>query len=247
MTSLISVIMPYYKKKQFVKKSIESVLNQTYSNFEIIIIYDDTDIEDLNYINEIKKIDKRIKIIQNEKNVGAGYSRNIGISKSRGDYIAFLDCDDCWHKEKLFKQLKFMQENKILFSFTSYQIINSNGEIIKYRTAQKKIEFNDLLKDCNIGLSTVMLKKYIINEKCKFPNLKTKEDLVLWLKLSKNIHLYGIDIPLMQWRKLNDSLSSSIFQKLKDGFSVYKNFLGFNSLKSLFYLIILSINYLKKN
>ena len=100
MTSLISVIMPYYKKKQFVKKSIESVLNQTYSNFEIIIIYDDTDIEDLNYINEIKKIDKRIKIIQNEKNVGAGYSRNIGISESRGDYIAFLDCDDCWHKRK---------------------------------------------------------------------------------------------------------------------------------------------------
>ena len=88
--------MPHYKKKQFVKKSIESVLNQTYSNFEIIIIYDDTDIEDLNYINEIKKIDKRIKIIQNEKNVGAGYSRNIGISESRGDYIAFLDCDDCW-------------------------------------------------------------------------------------------------------------------------------------------------------
>ena len=92
-----------------------------------------------------------------------------------------------------------------------------------------------------------MLKKYIINETCKFPNLKTKEDLVLWLKLSKNIHLYGIDIPLMQWRKLNDSLSSSVFQKLKDGFSVYKNFLGFNSLKSLFYLIILSINFLKKN
>ena len=116
MTSLISVIMPYYKKKQFVKKSIESVLNQTYSNFEIIIIYDDTDIEDLNYINEIKKIDKRIKIIQNEKNVGAGYSRNIGISESRGDYIAFLDCDDCWHKEKLFKQLKFMQENKKFYS-----------------------------------------------------------------------------------------------------------------------------------
>ena len=90
MTSLISVIMPYYKKKQFVKKSIESVLNETYSNFEIIIIYDDTDIEDLNYINEIKKIDKRIKIIQNEKNVGAGYSRNIGISESRGRLYCFL-------------------------------------------------------------------------------------------------------------------------------------------------------------
>ena len=92
------------------KQSIESVLNQTYSNFEIIIIYDDTDIEDLNYINEIKKLDKRIKIIQNQKNIGAGYSRNIGMSESRGDYIAFLDCDDCWQKEKLSKQLKFMQE-----------------------------------------------------------------------------------------------------------------------------------------
>ena len=142
MTSLISVIMPYYKKKQFVKKSIESVLNSNLSwNFEIIIIYDDTDIEDLNYINEIKKIDKRIKIIQNEKNVGAGYSRNIGISESRGDYIAFLDCDDCWHKEKPFKQLKFMQENKILFSILLYEIINSNDEIVKYRTTKKLNSF----------------------------------------------------------------------------------------------------------
>ena len=84
------------------------------------------------------------------------------MAESRGDYIAFLDCDDCWQKEKLSKQLKFMQENNILFSFTSYEIINSNDEILKYRKAQKKIEFNDLLKDCNIGLSTVMLKKFSV-------------------------------------------------------------------------------------
>ena len=155
----VSIIMPYYKKRNFFLRSIESALNQTYKNFEIIIIYDDTDTSDLNYILDKQKIDKRIKVIKNKTNLGAGLSRNKGISIANGEYITFLDCDDCWHSEKLEKQLNFMINNKVSFSFTSYEVINSNGKTIKYKKAQKKITFKTLLVDCNIGLSTVMLKK----------------------------------------------------------------------------------------
>ena len=102
--NLVSIIMPYYRKKNFFVLSLESVLKQTYENFEIIIIYDDTDNSDLNYILDKQRMDKRIKVIQNKNNIGAGLSRNKGISVSNGDYIAFLDCDDCWHSEKLEKQ-----------------------------------------------------------------------------------------------------------------------------------------------
>jgi teichuronic acid biosynthesis glycosyltransferase TuaG len=176
--------MPYYRKKKFFLLSLESVLKQTYENFEIIIIYDDTDNSDLNYILDKQRMDKRIKVIQNKKNIGAGLSRNKGISVSNGDYIAFLDCDDCWHSEKLEKQFNFMRDNKVSFSFTSYEIVNSKGETIRHKKAQKKITFKSLLCDCNIGLSTVMLKKNLIDQDCQFPSLKTKEDGVLWLKIS---------------------------------------------------------------
>ena len=243
----VSIIMPYYKKKDFFITSLNSALNQKFQNFEIIIIYDDSNELELNYILEKKKLDKRIKVIKNEKNMGAGLSRNIGISEAIGNYIAFLDCDDHWHQDKLDKQIKFMKNNKISFSFTSYNIINSKDEIIKYKKAENKIKFNNLLLNCNIGLSTVILKKNLIDNYCKFPNLKTKEDFVLWLKISQKTDLYGLDIPLTNWRKLKDSLSASTFQKLIDGFRVYNSFMKFNLIKSFYYLTILSINFLKKN
>ncbi len=244
--NMVSIIMPYYKKKIFFLLSLESVLNQTFQNFEIIIIYDDSDLFDLDYILEKQKIDKRITVIKNNKNLGAGFSRNKGISISNGKYIAFLDCDDCWHPEKLEKQLNFMKDNKISFSFTSYDVINSKGEIIKNKKAPKKITFKNLLIDCNIGLSTVILEKRLINDNCQFPNLKTKEDFVLWLKISKKTDLYGIDVPLAKWRKLNNSLSSNFFQKLIDGFRVYNKYMKLSSIKSFYLLIILSINFIKK-
>ncbi len=239
--------MPYYKKKSFFLESVNSALNQTYQNIEIIIIYDDSDDSDLKYIYEVQKLDSRIKVIKNDYNIGAGLSRNIGILQSKGSYVAFLDCDDLWVKDKLERQLNFMENNKILFSHTSYYVINYKNEIIKNKKAAKKTTFDNLLLDCQVGLSTVMLDKKLINDDCKFPNLKTKEDFVLWLKISKKTDLYGIDLPLTKWRKLKDSLSSNSSQKMIDGFNVYNKYMKFSYLKSLYFLMILSINFLKKN
>jgi len=102
---LVSVIIPYYKKIKFIKKTIFSIVNQTYKNIEIIIIYDDEDISDFKFISEIQKKDKRITIIKNLRNEGAGNSRNKGIEKARGKYIAFIDSDDIWQNDKLEKQM----------------------------------------------------------------------------------------------------------------------------------------------
>ena len=112
---LVSIIMPYFKKRNYIKKSINSVLNQTYQNFEIIIVYDDQDLSDCKFINNIKKIDERISVIYNSINVGAGISRNIGIKHARGYYVAFLDCDDTWKKNKLSMQISFMKKKKSRF------------------------------------------------------------------------------------------------------------------------------------
>ena len=242
---IVSVIIPYYKKKDYIKSTIKSVLNQTIKNFEIIVVYDDKDRNDLLYLNEIKKTDKRIKIVLNSKNIGAGLSRNKAIKYARGKYIAFLDSDDLWNKKKIEMQLNFMKKNLYDISHTSYCIINEKGDKIGARKA-KDLTYHDLITSCDIGLSTVMIKKKFF-KKNLFVNLKTKEDYVLWLKLArKRNKFFGLDKRLTYWRSLDDSLSSSTIQKLFDGYKVYRKYLNQSIIQSVISLFILSKNFLKK-
>ena len=245
--NLISVIIPYYHKKKYILQTIKSVIKQTYKNLEIILIYDEENKDNLNFIINLCKIDKRIKLIVNKKNLGVSLSRNLGIKKSKGKYLAFIDADDLWAKHKLETQLNFMKKNNIKISHTSYKIINNLNHNIGQRTARNFTNINDLLKSCDIGLSTVLLKKSILENKLKFPNIKTKEDFILWLKIiSKKHKIYAIKKNLVKWRKLNNSLSSSSMQKIVDGFNVYYRYMNFNFIKSIFYLFCLSLNYLEK-
>ena len=244
---LISVVIPYYKKKKFIEETIKSVLEQTYQNFEIIIVYDDIDHQDLPYLNKIKNFDKRINLFINKKNMGAGLSRNIAIDYSKGNFIAFLDSDDIWKESKLENQIEFMKKNSLIVSHTSYDIINKHKKVISTRRARNFYAVNDLLKSCDIGLSTVIISKEIKKLNLQFPNLKTKEDFVLWLSiLKKNIPIIAFTKNLSCWRKLDNSLSTSVLQKLIDAYRVYNKHMNFNFIKSLYYVLCLSINFLKK-
>ena len=244
---LVTIIIPYFKKKKFIKKTIFSALNQTYPNIEIIIVYDDEDQTDLVYLKKIIGNKKKIKIIINKKNLGAGLSRNRAISISRGKYICFLDSDDFFKKDKIKKQIIFMKQNNFRISHTSYEIIDKNNNYLSSRYARQFNKTQDLLKSCDIGLSTVILEKKILSKKIKFPDLQTKEDFVLWLKiLMSNEKIGALNFKLTYWRKTDNSLSSSVIQKLSDGFVVYYKYMNFNIVKSIFYLLCLSFNFLKK-
>ncbi len=244
---LVSIIIPYYKKKKYILKTINSILNQSYNQFEIIIIYDDENLSDLDYLEKLFKLEKKIKIIKNLKTIGAGFSRNRGIENAKGEFIAFVDADDIWKKHKLENQINFMKKKNLKFSHTSYEIIDENDKVLGKRISRDFQKVNDLIKSCDIGLSTVILEKEIIDDHTKFPNLKTKEDFVLWLKiLQKNILIGFFNENLTSWRKIDNSLSSSIIQKLIDAFKVYNYYMKFNFIKSFYYVICLSINFLKK-
>ena len=245
---LVSIILPYYKKKDFISLTIKSLIKQTYKNIEIIIVDDEQSSESKDILNDIKKKDSRIIVINNRINLGAGYSRNEAIKIAKGKYLAFCDSDDLWKVDKLENQLNFMQKMDINFSYTSYDIINYLGDKIGNRKANKEIKFKQLLSSCDIGLSTVILEKKIIDDlNISFPNIKTKEDYVVWLYLSKSgVQMMGLDENLTSWRKLDNSLSSSVVQKIYDGFRVYKVYLKFSLIKSLFYLFLLSVNFLFK-
>ena len=244
--SLVSIIIPYSNKKKYLKKTLNSVFTQTYKNIEVLFIYDDPDKSDYKLFKKYLSKSK-VKVFFNKKNLGAGFSRNKGLKYAKGKYIAFLDSDDLWKKNKLKKQLKFMTENKISVSHTSYEIIDKFGKKIGQRNAKEYLDYSNLLPSCDIGLSTVIIEKKILKN-FKFPSTKTKEDYILWLNLTKKkYNFYGYQNSLTKWRKLDDSLSSSTYQKLVDGFKVYNKYLKLNIFISFIYLIRLSINFLLKD
>ena len=243
----LTVIIPYYKKINFFKKTILSLENQTYKSFKVLIIYDDNDKDDLKKIKKIIKNKKKYQIIVNKKNIGAGESRNKAIRLIKTDYIAFLDADDLWHKDKVRYQIDFMEKKKIMISFTSYNIIGLNGKISNDIIAKNKLSYDDVLKSCDIALSTVMINSKI-KRFIKFGETKTKEDYICWLSiLRKNINAFGIKKCLSSWRKSNNSLSSDKIQKIIDAFRVYYVYERYNLLFSIYFTLRLSLNYLLKH
>jgi teichuronic acid biosynthesis glycosyltransferase TuaG len=238
--SLVSVIIPYFKKKEFIFNCINSILKQTYKNFEIIIVNDECSDDSRLILREIANKDSRIRVINNKKNLGPGLSRNIGIKKSNGKFLAFIDADDEWGRNKLKFQVHFMSAKKILFTHTSYFIINNQNKLIGKFNVKKFIKYKDLINSCDIGLSTVMVSSKIKKE-INFCSLKTKEDYVLWLQLSKKYTLYGINRSNTKWRNLSSSISSSIYRRIIDAFFVYYFFEKFSFIRSILLVLNLSL------
>ena len=244
---LVSIIIPYFRKKDHINSAVISVLKQTYQNFELIIVYDDPDHSDLPLILNIKKLDRRIEVIINKTNIGAGLSRNVGIDISKGRYLAFLDSDDVWESNKLEKQIHFMEINNYYATHTSYSIVDLNNTIKSTRVA-KILNFKNLLKSCDIGLSTVVIRKDLLINDLKFPKIKTKEDYVMWLLISKNgIVFYPLEDILTKWKISKGSLSSSIIRNLIDGYMVYYRYMKFSFIVSFLLLLQLCFFYLWKN
>ena len=246
MKTEISVIIPFYENFELLKRAIESVLNQSFKKFELIIIFDNPFKSDLSILEKMVSRNSKIKLIINKKNLGAGLSRNKGIKAAKGKYVSFLDSDDYWKKNKLLKQINFMKKNKLLATHSTYDVIDEKNNFIKKRIAKNQ-NYSDLLNSCDIGLSTVMLDRKLLKGKYYFPKLKTKEDYVLWLRISKKgIIFYSINESLSKWTDRPGSLSKSVIQKLKDGFTVYNKYVGYGFIKSFMSLLILSMNFLKK-
>jgi len=210
MNELVSIITPSYNSAKFISQAIESVIEQTYQNWEMIII-DDMSLDNSNrIIEEYMRDEKRIKLITLTENVGSATTRNYGIKEAKGRYIAFLDSDDYWDVYKLEKQLNFMQENNIALSFTSYyHIEEESANIIYSANALTKVNYQELLKKNIIGCLTAMYDIKILG-KVYMPNIRKRQDYALWLDILKRVpYAYGLDEMLGYYRVRKDSLSSN--------------------------------------
>ena len=244
---LVSIITPVYNAERFLSDTIKSVQNQTYKNWEILLIDDCSKDNSAQIIKEFQKYDNRIKYIKLKKNSGASVSRNDGIRNAKGRFIAFVDSDDIWKPEKLEIQIKYMLKENLGFTFTSYRYMKENGELTnKIAKAPSKINYNGLLKNTIIGCSTVVIDREIVDY-FEMPLVRRGQDTATWLQiLRKEKYAYGIEQDLVNYRLVGESLSSNKIIALKRTWNTYRNVEKLGLLKSSYVFCFYVFNAIKK-
>ena len=243
----VSIIVPMYNAEKFIGKTIESVLAQTYQNWEMLIMNDVSTDNSLAIVSLYAKKDERIKIVNTEKNVGVVKGRNFLIDLASGKYIAFLDADDYWHNEKLEKQIKFMKEKNASISCTEYTRVKENEEKINDVIIKEEISYNDILKNNYLGCLTVIYDAKKIGKRY-FKELEKNEDYVLWLEIVKDVNtIYGLKENLAYYRVLDNSRSSNKVKTAKVRWEIYRKIEKLSLLKSIYYFLHYAIRAVLKN
>lgn len=214
MGELVSIIMPSYNTAKYIAESIQSVLDQTYKNWELIIV-DDFSTDNTDEIVRPFLVDERIHYLKNELNSGAAVSRNRALREAKGRWIAFLDSDDLWMPEKLEKQISFMETNDYSFSYTEYEEIDVNGNKTGvYVTGPKKITKAGMFNYCWPGCLTVMYDKEVIGL-IQIVDIKKNNDYAMWLKACRKANCYLLDEELSKYRRGRaDSISTQSIRNL---------------------------------
>ncbi len=235
-TPLISVITPAYNAENFIHETIESVLKQSYKNWEMIIVDDCSKDRTREIVKKYVEKDSRIKLFQLETNSGSAVARNTAMKNASGKYIAFLDSDDLWYPEKLEKQLQFMQEKNIAFSFTKYIRMEEDGTLRNaISKAPASVGYHDLMKHCVIGCLTVMVDREEIGP-LEMVNIRTRQDYVYWLTITKmGYRAYGLPEVLAKYRSVDNSISSNKLKAAKRQWYVYRVIEKQNLIKSIYY------------
>lgn len=234
--TLVSIIIPCYNSSKFISQTIESVLNQTHQNWEMIIVDDCSTDNSIQIITEYIKNDERIKLIKLEKNSGPAIARNKATEEAKGRYIAFLDSDDVWLPKKLEVQLKFMAENNILVCYSSYSLINEAGNEIGLFITEERATYDKLLRTNFIGNLTAIYDAENIGK--QYTDNVRRQDYALWLKILKlTDQAGGILDPLAKYRIHNKSVSSNKIKAASWQWNIYRNVEKITLIKSMYYFM----------
>lgn len=233
----ISIIMPVYNAEKYVAQAIDSVLKQTYKNWELWIIDDGSKDGSERIIQNKKCTDDRIRFVKNEQNMGVAKTRNRGVQLANGEWIAFLDSDDMWEEEKLEKQAVLLEKGKnVGIVYTGSAFVDENNKRAEYiLNVPQMVSFQKLLKQNVISCSSVLVQKYYM-QKYKMPDGDLHEDYATWLRILKEGGMaYGIDEPLLIYRVSSQSKSGNKVHAVKMQYRVYR-LIGLNLVKRMYYM-----------
>lgn len=226
MNDLVSIVIPVYNANKYIEATVESVVSQTYEKWELLLVDDGSTDGSTETIQRLAKEDAsgRIRVICPKEHGTAAKARNYGIENSNGRYIAFLDADDLWDKDKLSKELEFLSEKEAGFVFTGYEFAdaegNGSGKIVK---VPPTLNYKQALKNTTIFTSTVLIDTKKVDKKLvMMPEIKS-EDTATWYQILRNGHLaYGLNENLVKYRRVANSLSSNKFEAIKRIWNLYR-------------------------
>tara|TARA_B110000503_G_C7076698_1_gene383236 strand:+ start:113 stop:856 length:744 start_codon:yes stop_codon:yes gene_type:complete len=244
--SLVSIILPTFNSAQFISQTINSIISQTYSNWELIITDDCSSDDTTSIIETFRVKDARIELFKLKSNSGSGNARNNSIKHAKGRYIAFCDSDDQWMPHKLKKQISFMRDKDVAFTYTSYDVINEDGDFQKTIDCPKTITYNELLRNNYIGCLTVMYDAAKLG-KMYMSEIRKRQDWVLWFEILKKTQIgYGIEESLALYRLRSNAISAKKLKLIKYNWRIYRIELKYSWLCSLLLIINFMLYYIKK-
>ena len=245
---LVSIVVPVYNAARFMDDTIQTVLNQTYQNWELLLVDDCSSDESVQIIKKYQKKDERIKLFKLSKNSGAAIARNTGIDKAKGRYLAFLDADDLWVQNKLDLQVAFMQEKNAAFSFTGYEFADENGKPNGKKVhVPQTITYKQALRNTIIWTTTVMFDmNKLSKDNIYMPNVKSEDTACWWKVLKKIDYANGMVKVLSYYRRSTITLSSNKLEAIKRIWSLYRNVENLTISKSAYSFSGYAFNTVKK-
>jgi teichuronic acid biosynthesis glycosyltransferase TuaG len=248
--NLVSIIVPVFNAEKYIEATMDSVRSQTYENWELLLVEDcgqDRCREIIKkYIKETD--DERIRLICQPANKGAAKARNRGLSEALGRYIAYVDADDLWEKDKLEKQLAFMKEKDASFSFTGYEFADEDGSGTgKVVQVPEKMKYKDALKNTTIFTSTVMFDtEKISRDKLEMPDIKSEDTALWWKVLREGYTAYGLDENLVRYRRAGKSLSSNKLEAVRRIWNLYRKSEHMGIIRSAYYFCFWAVHAVKR-
>lgn len=237
----VSIITPVFNSSKFLEKTIASVLNQTFTDWEWMITDDKSTDNSVEIIQKIN--DSRIQLILSDKNGGAGHARNLSLKQASGRFITFLDADDFWEPNFLEEMIWFMKKENTELAYSNYARCDENlNPVIDDFKADKPVTFDNLLKTCRLSLLSSMYDSQRVGKEY-FPEGSKREDHVMWLNLLKKIPV-GKPLPktMAKYRMHQSSISRKKSNIVKDQYLVYKDYMNFSTVKSLYYTANWALN-----
>ena len=246
--SKVSIITPVYNSANFISITIQSVINQTYTNWEMLLVNDCSTDNSLEIIQAFADKDERIVVINNDQNLGQVKSRNRAIDQASGRYIAMLDSDDVWHPEKLEKQIQFFKEQNCVIQHSYYEHIDESGQPLQKRVeAPHKINYFKLLESNFMGCLTVIYDTQEVG-KAFMPEVGKRDDWACWLSILKKGHeAYCIPEVLAYYRIRSKSLSSNKLKMLKYNWNILTKHQGIPAYRAAWYMLTHVVNSVKKH
>ena len=219
---LISVIVPVYNGASSLHRSVKSVLSQTLADFELIVIDDCSTDESADILRSYQALDDRVRVFSTNSNGGPGVARNVGLSNARGRYIAFLDSDDFWMRNKLERQVPSFEDDNVILSYTATVLLSHTGHIIGILHGRDKVHLRDMRFANRVPLSSAMFRKEL-NGAQQMPRIRSRQDYAYWISLLKRNHGHIVGVPdaLVGYVKMPGSVSSKVWRNVVDTFRMY--------------------------